>query len=59
MKIGDEKNMRYYCLITVSNYLFFLMNDDVFFTSVMVCRIRNGVIRLYRLFVTIVTGVSV
>ena len=57
MKICDERNMRYYWLITVSHYLFFLMNGVVFFASVMVCRIRNGVLRLYRLFV--ITGVSV
>jgi len=29
------------------------MNGVVFFASVMVCRIRNGVLRLYRLFVTL------
>lgn len=56
MKIGDEMSMRYYQLITVSHYLFFLMNGVVFFASVMVCCICNGVLRLYRMFVTVVTG---
>lgn len=54
-----ERNMRYYWLIRVSHYVFFLMNVVVFFASVMVCRISNGVLRLHRLFVMVVTGVSV
>jgi len=35
------------------------MNSVVFLAFVMVCRIRNGALRLYRLFVTVVTGVKV
>jgi len=50
--------MRYYWFITISHYLFFLMNGDVFFASLMVCRIHNGVLQLYRFFVTVVMGVS-